>query len=399
MTTKGIIMAETGPLEGVRIVEMAGIGPAPFAAMILADLGAEVIRIDRPSPSGNGIPRPPRFEVVNRGRRSVAMDLQHPDAVACALALIAGADGLIEGFRPGVMERLGLGPDACLARNPRLVYGRLTGWGQDGPLASAAGHDLNYLALTGALDMIGRAGQPPTPPLNFVADYAGGSLMLAIGMLAAMLNARRTGTGQVIDAAMIDGVTLLCSAMTGMHAAGQHNGPRGTNILDGGAPFYDVYPCADGKYLSVAPIEPKFRRIFLRGIGVDPADAPDMNDPATWPQARRLIADRLAERTRDEWCATFAGQDACVAPVLSLAEAPAHPHNAARSSWADIGGLPQPAPAPRFSATPTPLPRPPEEAPGADGAAVLRAWGIAPARIAGLIATGALVARPDTGES
>lgn len=392
-------MAKSGPLDGIRIVEMAGIGPAPFAAMILADLGAEVIRIDRPSPSGNGILRPPRFDVVNRGRPSVALDLKQPDAVACALDLIARADGLIEGFRPGVMERLGLGPDPCLARNPRLVYGRLTGWGQDGPLASAAGHDLNYLALTGALDMIGRAGQPPTPPLNFVADYAGGSLMLAIGMLAAMLHARRTGTGQVIDAAMIDGVTLLCSAMTGMHAAGQHNGPRGTNILDGGAPFYDVYPCADGKYLSVAPIEPKFRRIFLRGIGVDPADVPDMDDPATWPQARCLIAARLAERTQDEWCAVFAGQDACVAPVLSLAEAPVHPHNAARGSLADIGGLPQPAPAPRFSATPAPLPRPPEEAPGADGAAVLRAWGIASARVAGLIATGALVARPDIGET
>lgn len=382
-----------GPLRGIRIVEMAGIGPAPFAAMILADMGAEVIRIDRPTPSGNGIARAPRFDLVARGRRTVTLDLKHPEGVACALDLIAAADGLVEGFRPGVMERLGLGPDACRARNPRLVYGRLTGWGQDGPLAHAAGHDLNYLALTGVLDMIGREGQPPVPPLNLVADYAGGSLMLVAGLLAALLDAQRSGQGQVVDAAMVDGVALLATAMTGLRAAGLHDGPRGTNILDGGAPYYDVYACADGKFLSVAPIERKFREIFLRGLGFDPADFPDMDDRAMWPEARRLIAARLAQRSRDEWCAVFDGQDACVAPVLSLAEAPDHPHNAARRTHVRIDGIMQPAPAPRFGRTQVPLPAAPEDDPGTDGATILRDWGIDPDRIGTLIENGALGAR------
>lgn len=382
-----------GPLRGIRIVEMAGIGPAPFAAMILADMGAEVIRIDRPTPSGNGIVRAPRFDLVARGRRTVTLDLKHPEGVACALDLIAAADGLVEGFRPGVMERLGLGPDACRARNPRLVYGRLTGWGQDGPLAHAAGHDLNYLALTGVLDMIGREGQPPVPPLNLVADYAGGSLMLVAGLLAALLDAQRSGQGQVVDAAMVDGVALLATAMTGLRAAGLHDGPRGTNILDGGAPYYDVYACADDKFLSVAPIERKFREIFLRGLGFDPADFPDMDDRAMWPEARRLIAARLAQRSRDEWCAVFDGQDACVAPVLSLAEAPDHPHNAARRTHVRIDGIMQPAPAPRFGRTQVPLPAAPEDDPGTDGATILRDWGIDPDRIGTLIENGALGAR------
>lgn len=382
-----------GPLRGIRIVEMAGIGPAPFAAMILADMGAEVIRIDRPTPSGNGIVRAPRFDLVARGRRTVTLDLKHPEGVACALDLIAAADGLVEGFRPGVMERLGLGPDACRARNPRLVYGRLTGWGQDGPLAHAAGHDLNYLALTGVLDMIGREGQPPVPPLNLVADYAGGSLMLVAGLLAALLDAQRSGQGQVVDAAMVDGVALLATAMTGLRAAGLHDGPRGTNILDGGAPYYDVYACADGKFLSVAPIERKFREIFLRGLGFDPADFPDMDDRAMWPEARRLIAARLAQRSRDEWSAVFDGQDACVAPVLSLAEAPDHPHNAARRTHVRIDGIMQPAPAPRFGRTQVPLPAAPEDDPGTDGATILRDWGIDPDRIGTLIENGALGAR------
>ncbi|SHL94416.1 alpha-methylacyl-CoA racemase [Paracoccus solventivorans] len=382
-----------GPLRGIRIVEMVGIGPAPFAAMILADMGAEVIRIDRPTPSGNGIARAPRFDLVARGRRTVTLDLKHPEGVACALELIAAADGLVEGFRPGVMERLGLGPDACRARNPRLVYGRLTGWGQDGLLAHAAGHDLNYLALTGVLDMIGREGQPPVPPLNLVADYAGGSLMLVAGLLAALLDAQRSGQGQVVDAAMVDGVALLATAMTGLRAAGLHDGPRGTNILDGGAPYYDVYACADGKFLSVAPIERKFREIFLRGLGFDPADFPDMDDRAMWPEARRLIAARLAQRSRDEWCAVFDRQDACVAPVLSLAEAPDHPHNAARRTHVRIDGIMQPAPAPRFGRTQVPLPAAPEDDPGTDGATILRDWGIDPDRIGTLIENGALGAR------
>lgn len=383
-------MAEGGPLRGTRIVEMVGIGPAPFAAMIFADLGAEVIRIDRPTPSGNGIPRPPRFDLVARGRKAVTLDLKQPEAVTCALDLVAAADGLIEGFRPGVMERLGLGPEPCLIRNPRLVYGRLTGWGQNGPLAHTAGHDLNYLALTGILDMIGPEGERPVPPLNLVADYAGGSLMLVAGMLAALLHAQRTGEGQVIDAAMVDGVALLGTAMAGLHASGSHDGPRGTNLLDGGAPFYDVYPCADGRYLSVAPIEAKFRAIFLRGLGFDPASFPDMDDKASWPEARRLISARLAERPCDEWCALFEGQDACVAPVLSPHEAPDHPHNTARRIHAAIGGIVQPVPAPRFAGTPVPLPAAPEEKPGATGAAILKDWGIDAARVESLLETGAL---------
>ncbi|MBV0892066.1 CoA transferase [Paracoccus sp. Z118] len=386
-------MAEGGPLRGIRIVEMVGIGPAPFAAMILADLGAEIIRIDRPAPSGNGIPRAPRFDLVARGRRAVALDLKRPEAVACVLDLVENADALIEGFRPGVMERLGLGPEPCRARNPRLVYGRLTGWGQDGPLARTAGHDLNYLALTGVLDMIGREDGPPVPPLNLVADYAGGSLMLVAGLLAALVNAQRTGEGQVVDAAMVDGVALLGTAMTGLRAAGLHDGPRGTNILDGGAPYYDVYPCADGKYLSVAPIEARFRAVFLEGLGFDPAGFPDMDDKSVWPDARRLIGARLAERPRDEWCAIFEGREACVAPVLTLGEAPGHPHNAARGTHVSVGGIVQPAPAPRFERTPPPLPEPPEDHPGADGAALLKEWGVEAARVESLIETGALGAQ------
>lgn len=386
-------MAEGGPLRGIRIVEMVGIGPAPFAAMILADLGAEIIRIDRPAPSGNGIPRAPRFDLVARGRRAVALDLKRPEGVACVLDLVESADALIEGFRPGVMERLGLGPEPCRARNPRLVYGRLTGWGQDGPLAQSAGHDLNYLALTGVLDMIGREGGPPVPPLNLVADYAGGSLMLVAGLLAALVNAQRTGEGQVVDAAMVDGVALLGTAMTGLRAAGLHDGPRGTNILDGGAPYYDVYPCADGKYLSVAPIEARFRAVFLEGLGFDPAGFPDMDDKSVWPDARRLIGARLAERPRDEWCAIFEGREACVAPVLTPGEARGHPHNAARGTHVSIGGIVQPAPAPRFERTPPPLPEPPEDQPGIDGAALLKEWGVEAARVESLIESGALGAQ------
>lgn len=383
-------MAEGGPLQGIRIVEMVGIGPAPFAAMLLADLGAEVIRIDRPVPSGNGIARAARLDLVARGRRSVVLDLKRPEAVACALDLVAGADALVEGFRPGVMERLGLGPDTCRARNPRLVYGRLTGWGQAGPLAQTPGHDLNYLGLTGILDMIGREGAAPVPPLNLVADYAGGSLMLVAGLLAALVHVQRGGEGQVVDAAMVDGVALLGTAMTGLRAGGLHNGPRGTNILDGGAPYYDVYACADGAYLSVAPIEPKFRAVFLAMLGFDAAGFPDLGDRAAWPEARRLIAARISERSRDDWCALFEGSDACVTPVLTPQEAPHHPHNAARGTHVRIGDIVQPAPAPRFDRTPVPVPAAPEEQPGAEGAAVLKEWGIGSARIAGMIETGAL---------
>lgn len=383
-------MAEAGPLQGIRVIEMVGIGPAPFAAMMLADLGAEVIRIDRPIPSGNGIVRASRFDLVARGRRSVILDLKRPEAVECALDLVAGAGALIEGFRPGVMERLGLGPDVCHARNPHLVYGRLTGWGQMGPFAQSPGHDLNYLGLTGILDMIGRENEAPVPPLNLVADYAGGSLMLVAGLLAALINVQRGGEGQVVDAAMVDGVALLGTAMTGMRAAGMHNGPRGTNILDGGAPYYDVYACADGKYLSVAPIEAKFRTAFLETLGFNPAEFPDLDDREAWSEARRLIESRIVERSRDDWCVVFDGIDACVAPVLTLEEAPMHPQNVARVTHISLGGILQPAPVPRFDRTPSALPTAPERQPGVDGTAVLQDWGIDPDRIAQLTKIGAV---------
>ncbi|RNF33242.1 CaiB/BaiF CoA transferase family protein [Paracoccus methylarcula] len=389
-------MDNRGPLTGLRIIEMEGIGPPPFAAMLLADMGAEVIRITRPEPSGLGIERPPEFELPARGRRSVAMDLKNPEAVACLLDLIARADGLIEGFRPGVMERLGLGPETCLDRNPRLVYGRMTGWGQTGPLAPRAGHDVNYLALTGLLDMIGREGQPPTIPLNLLADYAGGSLMLVIGMLAALLHAKSTGQGQVIDAAMVDGAALLGTAMTGLRASGIHRGERGTNILDGGLPEYSVYECADGRYLSVGALEPKFRKILLEGLGLDEADAPLDGSPASRIKARAAIAGRIKQHGRDEWVARFEGLDACVAPVLSQEEAAHHPHNAARENHVEIAGIVQPAPTPRFSVTPLPTPTPPEP-PGASGTAVLAAWGLPAERIEALLRSGAVIAG-DEGE-
>ncbi len=383
-------MTETkGPLAGIKIVEMVGIGPAPFASMILADLGATVIRIDRLHAAGLGMERPARFDFAARGRASVALDLKQPEAVECVMALLGKADALIEGYRPGVMERLGLGPEPCRALNPALVYARLTGWGQSGPLAQAAGHDLNYLALTGVLDMIGRAGAAPVPPLNLVADYAGGSLMCIVGLLSALLHARQTGEGQVVDAAMVDGVSLLATAMSGLRSAGLHDGPRGTNILDGGAPFYDVYECSDGKYLSVAPIEEKFRVLFLSGLGFDVSAFPDLSDQSNWPDGRRLIATRLAQHSRDHWCEVFDGVDACVAPVLTPQEAPDHPHNMARGNYIDIGGLRQPAPAPRFEKTPAAVPAPPQER-GAGGGHALRDWGLGEGQIKALADAGIL---------
>lgn len=378
-----------GPLAGLRVVEMAGIGPAPFAAMLLADMGAEVIRIDRPDESGLGIARPTRFDFTARGRRSVAIDLKRPEGVACALDLIERADALIEGFRPGVMERLGLGPETCLARSPRLVYGRVTGWGQDGPLAQTAGHDLNYIALTGALDAIGRAGHPPTPPVNLLGDYAGGSFLLAFGIVCALLNARATGFGQVVDAAVVDGTSLLATPLLGLMAAGLWQRERGTNILDSGAPHYEVYPCADGRFVSIAPIETKFRSQLLEGLGFDPATFPDVSDRANWAAARQLFADRLAQKTRAEWCDLFEGTDACLTPVLSFDEAITHPHNVARNTYVEIAGISQPAPAPRFNRTPTATPSPPE-APGESGEAVLAEWGINVARVDDLARRGIL---------
>lgn len=388
----------SGPLAGLRIVELAGIGPAPMAAMLLSDLGADVIIIDRLEPSGLGIAKPPRFDVTRRGRRSVALDLKRPEAVACVLDLVAQADGLIEGFRPGTMERLGLGPELCLERNPRLVYGRVTGWGQDGPLARAAGHDLNYIALSGALSAIGRAGQAPTVPLNLIGDYGGGAMLLAFGLVCALLEAGRSGQGQVVDAAMAEGSATLMASLFGLAAAGIHKPERGTNLLDSGAPHYDTYRCADGEWITVAPIEKKFRLELLQRIGFDAASFPDVEDPDSWPRARELLSRRFAERSRDEWCALLEGTDACFAPALSLAEAPEHPHAKARASFVTIDGVTQPAPQPRFSRTPAATPtaaRPP----GSGGLSALADWGLSPGTIDRLQAAGALRATADHPET
>jgi len=378
-----------GPLQGLKIVEMGAIGPAPMCAMLLADLGATILRIERQVPSGLGFAIPTRFELLHRSRPAIAVDLKRPESADLILALVEKADALIEGFRPGVMERLGLGPEPCLARNPRLVYGRMTGWGQEGPLADAAGHDLNYIALTGALDSIGRAGAPPTPPLNLVGDFGGGSLYLAMGILAALFEAGRSGRGQVVDAAMIDGAASLMTAAYGLYAAGLTNLERGTNFLDSGAFFYDVYECADGKFISVAPIEGKFLGELLTRIGIEASELPAQADRANWPAAKAKLAAKFKTKTRDEWCEILEGSDACFAPVLSLAEAPLHPHNRARGNFVAVDGVVQPAPAPRFSRTPNATPTAPE-APGAAGLKALGEWGIPAAEIARLREAGLL---------
>ncbi len=371
-----------GPLAGFRIVEFAGIGPGPMAAMLFADLGARVVRIDRLAASDLGIAIPTRFGLLARSRPAVAVDLKHPEGIALAIDLAASADGLIEGFRPGTMERLGLGPDVLLARNPRLVYGRMTGWGQAGPLAQAAGHDLNYLALAGGLHAIGRAGAKPTPPLNLVADFGGGALYLAFGMACAMLEAQRSGKGQVVDAAMTEGAASLMTMFYGLYAAGRYRLERGTNLLDSGSAIYDVYECADGRFVSVAAIELKFRKVLFERLGL-----PYTTDEG--PELRGKLEKLFKTKTRDEWCALLEGSDACFAPVLSVAEAPHHPHNVARGSFVDIEGVMQPAAAPRFSRTPAARPTPPEEV-GADTRTVLRGWNIPQGRIDALLASGVL---------
>jgi crotonobetainyl-CoA:carnitine CoA-transferase CaiB-like acyl-CoA transferase len=360
-----------GPLKGVKIVEFAGIGPGPMCAMLLADMGATVLRIDRKQPVDLGNPRPLRFNLLLRNRKSIALDLKARPAVELVLELVRGADALIEGFRPGVAERLGLGPDVCLARNARLVYGRMTGWGQSGPLAAVAGHDLNYIALPGALHAIGRKGQPPTPPINLLGDYAGGSLYLAMGMLAAIIEARESGQGQVVDAAIVDGTASLMTSVFGLYAAGLVSLERGTNTSDSGAYFYDVYECADGKWVSVAPIEARFHAEFLRLMGISPEEIGDQRDHANWERARTLLARAFKKRTRDEWCKLLEGTDACFAPVLSMAEAPAHPHLKARETFVEIDGITQPAPAPRFSRTIPHTPTPPE---APDALRALEGW-------------------------
>ena len=379
-----------GPLAGLKVIEMAGIGPAPMCAMLLADLGATVLRIDRQQPSGLGLPnQTTRFNIMNRSRHAIAVDLKRPEGIALVLRLVEQADALIEGFRPGVMERLSLGPETCLKRNPKLVFGRMTGWGQEGPLAQAAGHDLNYIALIGALHSIGRAGQPPTPPLNLVGDFGGGALYLAFGVVCALLEAQRSGKGQVVDAAMIDGAASLMTIFFALHAAGSFTMNRGENVLDSGAFFYDVYECADGKFISLACIEDKFLEEFLRRLEIDPKEMPPKMDRRRWPEAKAKLAARFKTKTRDAWCRLLEGTDACFAPVLSLAEAPSHPHNLARGTFVEVDGIVQPAPAPRFSRTPAAHPTPPED-PGERGIASLAQWGLASDEIAALKRSGAL---------
>jgi alpha-methylacyl-CoA racemase len=375
-----------GPLAGIRVVEMVGLGPCPFAAMMLADMGAEVIRIDRKPAPGAPNPFPmlgTKFDVMARGRRSLALDLKHPQAKELVLKLVEQADVLLEGFRPGVMERLGLGPDACRERNRRLVYGRVTGWGQDGPLAQAAGHDLNYIALSGMLQAMGRADGPPAPPLNLVGDFGGGAMMLAFGVVCAVLEARGSGQGQVVDAAMTDGSALLGAMIYGLRAHGSWSDARAANLLDGGAPFYDTYACADGRFVSIGAIEPQFYAKLLALAGAaDPAFEAQM-DEARWPELKARFAALFATRGRDEWCALLEGTDACFAPVLDMAEAPRHPHNAARGAFVDIDGVTQPAPAPRFSRT-APKVRSAPAAPGEHTEDVLTDWGWTPDAIAAL---------------
>ncbi|WP_153812482.1 CaiB/BaiF CoA-transferase family protein [Streptomyces sp. SUK 48] len=364
--------AERGPLGGVRVVELAGIGPGPFAAMLLADLGADVVRVDRPGGPGLGVD--PAHDITNRNKRSIVVDLKSPDGAARVLDLAERADILVEGYRPGVAERLGVGPADCHARNPRLVYGRMTGWGQDGPLAERAGHDVSYIAVTGALGMIGRPGEPPAVPANLLGDYAGGSLYLVVGVLAALHHARATGTGQVVDAAIVDGTAHLSAMIHAMLSAGAWQDRRGANLLDGGCPYYGTYETADGGYMAVGALEEKFSAEFLRLLGLDGLqDA--RTDLTRWPELRAAVAARFRDRTREEWTARFADSDACVAPVLSLREAPHHPHLAARSTFTDHGGITQPAPAPRFSATPTAV-RTGPALPGADTETVARDWDI-----------------------
>ncbi|WP_338702435.1 CaiB/BaiF CoA-transferase family protein [Streptomyces sp. Q6] len=361
-----------GPLTGVRVVELAGIGPGPFAAMLLADLGADVVRVDRPG--GSGLAIDPAYDITNRNKRSVLVDLKAEGGSEQVLQLVERADVLIEGYRPGVAERLGVGPEECRARNPKLVYGRMTGWGQEGPLAQRAGHDIAYIALTGTLGMIGKPGEPPTVPANLVGDYAGGSLYLVVGILAALHHARDTGAGQVVDAAIVDGASHLAAMIHGMLAAGGWQDRRGANLLDGGCPFYGTYETADGRYMAVGALEQQFYDEFIALMGL--ADiAPARKDLTRWDELRDAVAARFKDRTRDEWTAVFEGSDACVAPVLSLREAPAHPHLAARGTFVEHGGITQPAPAPRFSATPATVRSGPAR-PGADTADVARDWGV-----------------------
>ena len=384
-----------GPLGGVRVIEIAGIGPGPFAAMMLADMGAEVIRVDRTQAvrdDATGV----NWDVMLRGRRNIALDLKHPEGVETLLTLVERADAIIEGFRPGVMERLGVGPDVCMSRNPTLVFGRMTGWGQAGPYANAAGHDINYIALAGALAHFGRAGEPPTPPLNMVGDFGGGGMLLAFGVVCALLEAQRSGKGQVVDAAMVDGSAVLMSMFWAFKNVGMFDeNSRGTNLLDTGAHFYDVFECADGEWVSIGSIEPQFYALLLEKTGIT-ADADSSTaaefasqmDRSKWPQLKEKLAAVFRTKTREQWNDIMEGTDVCYAPVLRMSEAARHPHNVARETFIDVGGVMQPAPAPRYSRTTADVPTPPAHA-GQHTSAVLADWGFGAERIDALIESGA----------
>jgi alpha-methylacyl-CoA racemase len=380
----------TGPLSGLKIIEIAGIGPGPFCAFMLADMGADVVRVDRAQAVRGGDAATPPVDVLNRGRRSIGVDLKSPEGVEVVLSLVERADALFEPFRPGVAERLGIGPDVCLERNPSLVYGRMTGWGQDGPYAQAAGHDINYIALAGALWPIGRRGGAPVPPLNLVGDFGGGGMLLAYGLVCGLLEAQRSGKGQVVDAAMVDGAACLMMMFHAFRAMGIWEDARGVNILDTGAPFYDVYECADGEYVSIGSIEPQFYAELLRLTGLEGEELPWQHDKSQWPAMKERMAEVFRAKTRDEWCELMEGSDVCFAPVLSLAEAPLHPHNVHRETFVEREGVVQPAPAPRFSRTPGAIQRPPAHA-GQHTDEVLGEWlGLDGDGVGKLRATGAV---------
>ena len=379
-----------GPLEGVRIIELAGIGPCPMCGMLLAELGADVLKIDRIRPSGLGVAVPDAHAFLHRSRRSIALDLKRAEAAPLVLRLCERADALVEGFRPGVTEKLGIGPEACLARNPRLVYGRVTGWGQTGPLAQAAGHDLDYIALTGVLHSVGRTGHPPTPPLNLVGDFGGGALYLALGVVAALVESQRSGLGQVVDAAMVDGAASLMTALYALRSAGLTNDERGVNVLDGGAHFYDVYETSDGKHIALAAIEPGFYATLLDHLGVDPDTLPHSQKREDWPALKSRLATLIKTRTRAEWTDLLEGTDACFAPVLNMEEAPHHRHTLARETFVERDGGWQPNAAPRFSRTPTAIRSGPAAA-GQHSREALSDWGFGDDEIDALIVDGVLV--------
>ena len=370
-----------GPLTGIRVIEIASLAPAPFGCMVLADLGADVLRVDRAERCGPNARVP--SDPLSRGRRSIGLNLKDPAGADVLLRLVQDADVLVEGFRPGVAERLGFGPAACEQRNPRLIFARMTGWGQDGPLAHTAGHDIDYIAISGALSPIGRAGERPVPPLNLVGDFGGGGMLLVVGILAALVERATSGRGQVVDAAMVDGSALLTSFVYGLRATGAWHDERGTNLLDGAAPFYDTYATADGGYVAVGALEPQFYAALLAGLDLADADLPGQHDRDGWPVLRERFAAAFASRSRDEWAQVFGGTDACVSPVLSMAEAPAHPHATARHAFVDVGGIVQPAPAPRFGRSAAGTPAAPPR-PGADTDAVLAGLGLSGSQIAGL---------------